>query len=275
MIQKKFFVLFVLAAFVLGGGLMYFLARNNFGTFVVTMGPVVASSPAQPSPARNIPSCDGPKSIASDDLYVKHSVTYLDASGTAKTIFDECADSKVSKVYCYENPPLSGNFTGGKVAYDCAYGCGDDGACKKFEATSAFSYPYPVAWSEGKTEFSVTGAALVPTSTTAGEAMYALTFSLKITNRSAVGVAAQLGIRRIANEQGDLAAPSETQFYFSDRDGNGIQPNATESDVPVTFLVPASDKQFEFTTGGASNIFFSVTAQDDGTIKVEKEAIEG
>jgi hypothetical protein len=106
----------------------------------------------------------------------------------------------------------------------------------------------------------------------AGSEVYALTLHLKISNNLTYGQASvPMNLRRLLNEEGDLAAPSMKQFVFPGTGGSGINSNITLSDQKVVFVVPETDKEFIITTGGSSGIFFSVTVQSDGSIKVNKE----
>ncbi len=289
MVSKKILIIVVACAFLGGGLLVYFFARNNYGTFTVISQPSSDSAANTRAPRKAI--CDGPSSIAPGDLYSKRSVAFTDASGTMETLADECtADfpSRVNKTYCYENPYGSGNFVPGKVAYDCPLGCAD-GACKKAEVSSTFNYPYPVSWTEGGASFSLTGATLgnvsVPADAATGNgsgpatSAYALTFLLKISTGNSPQCI-PVNMRQLLNEQGDLGAPMNSRFDFPDTRGAQFigfcpAPNITYTAQKVIFPASENQNQFEFTTGGTSNIFFSVTVNASGTIQLQQEAQNG
>lgn len=271
---KKTIFFIAAGALAIGIGVGYFAANRGYGNVNIAVQPPSTSS--APVAVRRRPACDGPASINFEDIYEKRSVAYSDARGAEKTTDDSCSDSRkqVNKFYCYENPFGSGNFVPGKVVYDCPLGC-SDGACVTFSASSTFGYPYPVVWTEGSTELSLTGISLGRTSVSAGQ-IYALTLRLKISNGSRVSAeTVPLNIRRLTNEEGDFAPPDTPRFVFSDTGGDAINRNATYSDQPVVFKVGETERQFELTTGGASNIFFSVTVSYDGAVSVEKEPTSG
>ncbi len=77
-----------------------------------------------------------------------------------------------------------------------------------------------------------------------------------------------MNLRRLVNEEGDLAEPITRQFVFRDTGGCLTRANATYYQS-VDFAVPAQEKSFTITTGGASNIFFSVSVTGDNKLQLE------
>lgn len=153
-----------------------------------------------------------------------------------------------------------------------------------------FTRPYPVTWNEGGAdELDITGVTLgemdampdiVNVSTgqpyVQGTKLYALTLILKISTGNSASCLS-VNMRRVISEEGDLAQPNTTSYDFPDVRGGNIQdrlrcpaPNSTFDNQKIIFVVTEADKEFTFTTGGQSNVFFFVTVQADGTLKVEK-----
>lgn len=152
-----------------------------------------------------------------------------------------------------------------------------------------FTYPYPLTWTENADEFALTGVTLgeidampdmINGSTGQpypnGAKVYALTLVLKISTGDSQ-MCLPVNMRRVINEAGDLAQPNTAAYGFLDVRGGNIQdqlrcpaPNSVFDNQKVVFVVPQTDTQFTFTTGGSSNIFFFVSVQNDGTLKVEK-----
>lgn len=217
-----------------------------------------------------------------------------DASGNinGKTdVGDECVDAIIAgemrknvlrEYYCDNNTRVQ--FEN----YVCPYGCAS-GACRAkpvlIEAT--YSYPYPLSWEENDIAFSLTGVSLgkilAPSGTMnssggnyrADEEIYALVFDLKITNKSSSGAGALLNLRRLLSEEGDMVSPNTRQFMFPGVGGYWMQPNITYEHQKVIFVVPETLREFNITTGGESNIFFTVSIGKDNTIKVAKTVEAG
>ncbi|GEM_PF-6553046 len=166
-------------------------------------------------------------------------------------------------------------------------------------ATVNFQSPYPVSWEDGGASFSLTGVALGYTPAQAdpnlrppthsrllnlqatssggyyqiGVNVYALTLKLKITTAVSYSNTNCLEpqLRRVINEEGDLALPNTKQFSFAN--GCVATPDTT-TNQEVSFVVPESETEFTVTTGGASNIFFSVKLTPDGKLNVENISAE-
>lgn len=149
-----------------------------------------------------------------------------------------------------------------------------------------FQFPYPVSWVEGGIQFDLTGVSLgkraYPASnllnmdsSASGQNFYPpgwvgnlLIFSVKVSNKTQAGNScAPLTMRRVVNEEGDMAPPNIAKFNFPSG-GCGIDANTTYTGQEIPFVVPETENEFTLTTGGSSNIFFSVSAAS-GTIRVE------
>jgi len=145
----------------------------------------------------------------------------------------------------------------------------------------SFSYPYPVEYRYNHTathffDYSLTGLSLgkrtVPSfvytsNYKPGNEIYALTLYLKIKNigRYGAGVCLDNTFRLLTNEEGDLLAPVNARF-----NADCLYDDQTYFNQEVIFVVPESQKIFNITTGGESNIFFTVTVSSEGHLKVEK-----
>lgn len=171
---------------------------------------------------------------------------------------------------------------------------------KRAVAGVSFQYPYPVSWKEDGVEFLLTGVSLgtikapanpnvsPPTyprlhnleSTSSGGYyeigidVYALTLKLKVTTDVSYGNqnCLELKLRRVVNEEGDLTPPNTQEFAFPN--GCVAMPNSTYANQEVIFVVPETDKEFVITTGGNSNVFFSVKFTPDGKLDVENLSAE-
>jgi len=146
-----------------------------------------------------------------------------------------------------------------------------------------FSYPYSLVWSETpdqiyKLDYSLTQISLgerevpsfIPPSSPykPGDRIYALTMYLKVkTSSYSIGLCPEVDFRMELNEEGDLMSP--VNAYFNNECFWG---NQTYNNQEVVFVVPESQKQFNITTGGKSNIFFTITVLQNGDIKLEKSA---
>jgi len=149
--------------------------------------------------------------------------------------------------------------------------------------SESFSYPYPLSWEEDGISFSLTGISLgeisAPGNLTktlgnyyqVGEKIYALVLGLKIKALESYNyTCVSLNFRRALNEEGDTAIPNNDQFRFPGTGGCQATRGVTFNDQKVIFVVPETEKVFTLTTGGKSNIFFTVTVLDDGHLKLEK-----
>lgn len=140
-----------------------------------------------------------------------------------------------------------------------------------------------VSWEENGVEFSLTDVSLgkiaaspslwkIPgVSYSVGDEIYALVLDLKIKILDPFGTSVPFNLRRLLNEAGELMAPNTKEFIFSDSGSNFGKPNQIYENQKVIFVVPESAKEFIITTGGKTNIFFTITVQPDGALKVEKE----
>ena len=142
-----------------------------------------------------------------------------------------------------------------------------------------FLYPYPIEWTYQHTKtfsfkYSLTGVSLgrrkVPSfvGKNIGKEINALTLYLKIASIGKYGaqVCLDVDLRMIANEQGDFIAPINRMF-----NAHCFGDNQTYYNQEVIFEVPSDKKEFIITTGGDSNIFFTVKVLDNGDIEVVKE----
>jgi hypothetical protein len=126
--------------------------------------------------------------------------------------------------------------------------------------SSNFSAPYPVSWSEGQSEFAISGATL------AGDE---LTLMVNVT----VGDIPQcvpINLRLISDEEGDMVAPTsptQTNFPLSTSTCEGT-PNTLYPDEPLTFTVDPTNMPLLFLTGGTSNIYFEISTTTDGGLDV-------
>lgn len=155
--------------------------------------------------------------------------------------------------------------------------------------TKNFSSPYPLLWQEawsGKEtiDYALTKVSLGKRTAPPGlqktsgdyykanEEIFALTlyFKVKTSNWNGPGaLCIKPSLRRLINEEGDLLPPDNQDFYSANMKMGCAGPNRTYSDQEVIFVVPENEKEFTFTTGGKSNIFFSVTNLNNN-LTVEK-----
>lgn len=216
----------------------------------------------------------------SGGIYMKGAITYRSGEGREIKKEDGC-DSSGNKLFewrCYERSLT----VAGAETYECPDGC-SEGACVKdldnavsvsdSDAgsgesteiqpkirTTKFSFPYPLSWSEWTYKFDLTAVSFEPER---------LTFYLKI-NTGRDAACQEIALRRLVDEEGTLAPPEKVNAAFL-QDGEGkcvAVPNAAFPDQKVLFVIPSAEREFLFTTGGQSNIFFSVTVRDDGAVEV-------
>lgn len=162
----------------------------------------------------------------------------------------------------------------------------------------SFAAAYPVTWEESGIKFFLTGVLIGKIKAPAypyyspnpyqprppsylkkssggtylvGEEVHALVLKLKITfpvisGRNSIACPS-FSVRRVVNEEGDMVAPNHSQFFLESGGCQGT-PGVTYFDQPVIFIVPEGEKDFLFTTGGQSNVFFNIALKND-TIIVE------
>ncbi|MDP2598545.1 MAG: hypothetical protein Q8P49_01805 [Candidatus Liptonbacteria bacterium] len=149
-----------------------------------------------------------------------------------------------------------------------------------------FQYPYPVSWEDSGVQFDLTAVSLgkktypassllnlespVPGSSyyTEGQMVNTVTLIVKVSNKTTYdNDCARLAVRRVTNEEGDVAPPNISKFNFPSG-SCGIDANTTYVGQEIPFVVSGADKDFTFTTGGSSNIFFSISAEN-GAVRVE------
>ena len=147
---------------------------------------------------------------------------------------------------------------------------------------TSFQYPYPLSWKETDIEewksadFSLIEVSLgkrtVPSfiyssSYKPDEKIYALTlyFKIKTYGSGDVGVCYSPNFRLVLSEEGDLMSPINNRF-----NAECLKRDRTYLDQEVIFVVPETEKEFYITTGGRSNIFFTVTVSENGDLEVEK-----
>lgn len=148
--------------------------------------------------------------------------------------------------------------------------------------TRTFEYPYPLVWTEGGITYSLTGLAYgyVPatkfvrkdaaSSYKEGEIVHALVLYAKLRTGESGGYA-NLTMRRVLNEEGDMVPPNVDQFYLQGSGGIMARPNTSYTGQPIYFLVEPGAKEFIFTTGGASNKFFTVRVLPENVLDIEVE----
>jgi len=147
-------------------------------------------------------------------------------------------------------------------------------------------YPYPVSWTEKGADVDLIGVSfgdMVVTNYSAlynysdpktsaykvGEKIHTLILHLKINTHNSVDCF-PLNLRRLLNEEGDLLSPNTSQFRFKSG-GCFMDANQVYPDNQVIFVVPETEREFYITTGGASNIYFTITILADGSVKVQNE----
>lgn len=145
-----------------------------------------------------------------------------------------------------------------------------------------FAYPYPLTWTEGGVTYSLTGITLgdVPATKyvnkdalsfyTEGEPVHAIVLYVKL-RTDENGGNADMTMRRVINEEGDMVAPNMNQFYLPESSGAAMRENTTQTDQPIYFLVGSGGQEFIFTTGGTSNKFFTVRVLPNRTLSIEVE----
>lgn len=140
-----------------------------------------------------------------------------------------------------------------------------------------------LSWKEDGAELNLTAVSLGKISAPAGlwkipgvsyavgEEIHALVLDLKIKITDSFGATIPLNLKRLLNEAGEFQSPNTKGFVFPDSGGDFGRPNQIYENQKVIFVVPEGTKEFNITTGGKTNIFFTVTVQLDGTLKVAKE----
>lgn len=130
---------------------------------------------------------------------------------------------------------------------------------------SDFTPPYPLSWTEGNASLSIMGAELQGNQ---------LIFKLAVAMGNAMACV-PLNVRMLIDEEGHLAAPITQQFTFPESDSCNGAPGATYTDQQVVFNVDPTTMPIFFTTGGASNIFFSVATSTDGGLSITRPSASG
>lgn len=126
--------------------------------------------------------------------------------------------------------------------------------------SSNFSAPYPVSWSEGQSDFAISGASLN------GDE---LTILVNVT-MGELPQCVPINLRLISDEEGDMVAPTSpaaTNFPLSTTTCEGT-PNTPYPNQPLTFTVDPANTPFLLVTGGTSNVYFEVTTTTDGGLDV-------
>jgi hypothetical protein len=156
--------------------------------------------------------------------------------------------------------------------------------------TKNFSSPHPLAWQEawnnGKQTVDYTLTKISLGKRTAppqlkkpsgdyyetGEEISALTMYFKIKTNNwndSSALCIKPSLRRLINEAGELSPPDNQEFYSSGMKMNCAGSNKIYLDQEAIFVVPENEKEFTFTTGGKSNIFFSII-NSNGNLNLEK-----
>ncbi len=137
-------------------------------------------------------------------------------------------------------------------------GGGGTGASGQFG--SEFSPPYPVTWTEGKEQFAVIGASF-------RDGELALSLSIQMGNDSEC---VPVNVRLVVDEAGTLRAPESpagAMFAFPDTQTCNGTPGALYSESLV-WKIGSMPSPYLLTTGGTSNIFFSVATSSAGGVDV-------
>ena len=133
--------------------------------------------------------------------------------------------------------------------------------------SSEYTAPYPVSWSEGNEQFSVIGASLQGN-------QFTLNLAIQMGN---LPECVPLNVRLIADEMGTMKTPDSppnTAFVFPDTQNCDGTPGATYSE-PLIFTVDPLAPSYLFTTGGASNIYFTAATSTGNSIDVSLPSHSG
>lgn len=125
---------------------------------------------------------------------------------------------------------------------------------------SDYSPPYAINWMDGKEQFAVTGASLRD-----GELMISLAIQM-----GNVSECVPVNVRLVSDESGTLRAPdapSGGTFAFPDTQTCNGSPGALYSESLV-WKIGSVASPFLLTTGGASNIFFTVATSSSGGVDI-------
>lgn len=126
--------------------------------------------------------------------------------------------------------------------------------------SSEYSSPYPVSWNESSEKFSVTGAMFQGDKLT-------LTLAIQM---GGTPECVPLNVRLVADEIGTLRAPDSpagSSFAFPDTQSCNGTPGAIYSESLI-FNVASVPSPFLFTTGGASNTFFTAATSTAGGVDI-------
>ncbi len=151
--------------------------------------------------------------------------------------------------------------------------------------------PYSVSWDDGVQTLTAAGPISRPANVKLSLLdVHASSISLGVETMTAPALAFNLGalisissstgkicdwkfpiyLRRVTDENGTLAPPQDS--YFTPTENNTCidpaKPIFLEKEI--IFPVSASDNNLLFTTGGSSNIFFTIHVSPTGTIDVER-----
>ena len=149
-----------------------------------------------------------------------------------------------------------------------------------------FSYPYVISWKEDGIDFFLTGISFGKTVAperlkklsgeyyNSGEEINALTLTFKIANTQNKYKCADINIRRVINEEGDMIHPNTDQFHFPGSGGCMMENNTSYQDQKVIFVVSEDEKNFVITSGGTSNVLFTINVLEADGIVREQPALE-
>ena len=158
-----------------------------------------------------------------------------------------------------------------------------------FVIKKTYDAPYPLVWREPGATFSLTGISLgdltVPADNIwyqppdagpygAGTILHGIILWVQITMDNTPGAYANQTLRRITNEQGNMAYPNATRFMVP---GTGVAgaDGTTYKDQQIVFVLSPNETLFTFTTGGTSNIYFQVQVNPDNTLELIKTETRG
>jgi hypothetical protein len=116
----------------------------------------------------------------------------------------------------------------------------------------------PVAWAEGNETISITGATLTGSQ---------ITLKLSVAMGD-VPECVPLNVRFVADENGDLTAPLNSQFTFPESGTCEGAPGATYGDQEIVFTVDTTNMPLVFTSGGSSNVYFEIATSSPSGITV-------
>jgi len=161
---------------------------------------------------------------------------------------------------------------------------GDGSGSGLSQISKQFSYPYPISWKQNGIDFFLTGVSFGKTLAPEklkkasgdyyelGEEVNALILIFKIMNTQNKYECANLNIRRVVNEEGDMVVPNTDQFHLPGSGGCMMENNTFYSNQKVIFVVPEDEKSFTITSGGTSNILFTINVLEaDGIVRQQSD----